>query len=366
MTRDGAKPMHKRITSFDVAQRADVSQSTVSRVLSNDQRMTLETREKVLEAARELGYQPNAMARSLITQRSQIIGLVTSDLSNPFFPHVLEVFTERLHAQGWMVLLFTTGRGESIDDLLPSVLAYQVDGLIIASAGLSSTIAETCLQRGVPVVLFNRYALTSGASAVVCDNIAGGRAIADLLLDAGCSRPAYIAGREDSSTNRDRERGFRERLHERGASKLLREPGTYSYEAGFVAAKRLLEMRSAPDAIFCANDITALGALDAARALKWRVPEDLAVVGFDDIPAASWGAHNLTTVRQPVSEMIDLSIQILLERIENPKLQPSTHFLPGTLIERASVRAKRDSLTRELEPRELGSLELQPRELGPA
>lgn len=327
-------------TSREVAERAGVSQSTVSRVFSQDERMTPETIERVLKAAHELGYQPNAIARSLSTRRTQIIGLVTSDLSNPFFPHVLEAFTERLHALGWRVLLFTAGSNESVDDLLPSVLAYQVDGLVIASAGLTSTMAEACLQRGTPVVLFNRYAPNSGASAVVCDNIAGGRALADLLLDAGHLKLAYIAGREDSSTNRDREHGFKQRLLERGIAVLLREAGAYTYDSGFQAAQRLLKRRHPPSAIFCANDITAMGAIDAAREQGVRVPHDLSVVGFDDIPAAAWSAYRLTTVQQPVGLMIERSIQLLMERIENPALEFETCFLPGTLIERASVRRR--------------------------
>jgi DNA-binding LacI/PurR family transcriptional regulator len=348
-----------RITSLEVALRAGVSQSTVSRSFSNDARLTQSTKDRVLEVALELGYQPNAIARSLITRRTNIIGLVTSDLANPFFPHVLEEFTARLHDLGWRVLLFTAGRNENVDDLLSSVLSYQVDGLIIASAGLSSKMAKICVKRGTPVVLFNRYAPDSGASAVSCDNLSGGRLVADLLLEAGHSRIAYIAGREDSSTNRDRERGFSERLAERGMRLFAREPGEYSYESGFRAAKKMLEgsnspadpMRTRadsaravsissvrPDAIFCANDITAMGCLDAARECNLRVPNDLSVVGFDDIPSASWSAYQLTTVRQPVSDMIDLSIRLLLERIEQPALAHVTNFLPGSLVARGSVR----------------------------
>jgi DNA-binding LacI/PurR family transcriptional regulator len=342
-----------RITSLEVALRAGVSQSTVSRSFSNDARLTQSTKDRVLEVALELGYQPNAIARSLITRRTNIIGLVTSDLANPFFPHVLEEFTARLHDLGWRVLLFTAGRNENVDDLLSSVLSYQVDGLIIASAGLSSKMAKICVKRGTPVVLFNRYAPDSGASAVSCDNVTGGRLVADLLLEAGHSRIAYIAGREDSSTNRDRERGFSERLAERGMPLFAREPGEYSYESGFRAAKKMFQIPTRtgstntgstragskqPDAIFCANDITAMGCLDAAREFKIRVPDDLSVVGFDDIPSASWSAYRLTTVRQPVSDMIDLSIRLLLERIEQPALAHVTNFLPGSLVARGSVR----------------------------
>ncbi len=329
----------KRVTSLEVALKAGVSQSTVSRAFSGDERLSQSTRERVLEVARKLGYRPNAIARSLITQRTQIIGIVASYMTNPFFPLVLQAFTQTLHELGWRVLLFTAGTNEDVDDLLPEVLAYQVDGLIIVTATLSSRMAKEVRRRGIPVVLFNRYVPESGASAVSCDNLNGGRMVADLLLDAGHTRLAYIAGREDTSTNQDRRRGFLERLAERGIEHCQQEHGHFTYEGGFAAAMRLLESHNPPEALFCANDIAALGALDAARKLGVRVPQDLSVVGFDDIPMAAWSAYNLTTLRQPREQMIAASVRLLMERIENPGLPGVLEFIPGTLIERQTVRA---------------------------
>lgn len=327
-----------RVTSHQVALRAGVSQSTVSRVFSGDERLSEATRSKVLEIARELGYKPNAIARSLITQRTQIIGLVASYMTNPFFPLVLQAFTQRLHELGWRVLLFTAGTSEDVDELLPEVLAYQVDGLIIVTASLSSRMTREVMQRGTPVVLFNRYAPGSGASAVSCANYEGGRLVADTLLDAGHKRLAYITGREDTSTNVDRQRGFLERLSERKATDCKIEPGNFTYQGGFEAAMRLLKPSKRPDAIFCANDITALGTLDAARKLGIRVPDQLSVIGFDDIPMAQWAAYDLTTVRQPVEEMIEASVALLLERVDNLSLGSVLKFLPGTLVRRGSAR----------------------------
>jgi DNA-binding LacI/PurR family transcriptional regulator len=315
-----------------------VSQSTVSRVFSRDERLSQLTRDRVLKIAGDLGYKPNAIARSLSTQRTQIIGVVASYMTNPFFPVVLQAFTQRLHELGWRVLLFTAGTNEDVDDLLPEVLAYQVDGLIIVTATLSSKMTREVLQRGTPVVLFNRYAPGSGASAVSCANYEGGRLVADTLFDAGHGRLAYIAGRPDTSTNADRQKGFLERLSELHVLDCRVEPGNFTYEGGFAAAHRLLKSRTPPDAIFCANDITALGALDAARKLKVQVPDELSVIGFDDIPMGQWAAYDLTTVRQPVEEMIDASIELLLERVENSKLGSVLKFLPGTLVRRGSAR----------------------------
>lgn len=326
-----------RVTSHEVALGAGVSQSTVSRVFSGDERLSQATRERVLEVARGLGYKPNAIARGLITRRTQIIGLVASYMTNPFFPTVLQAFTQTLHELGWRVLLFTAGTSEDVDELLPEVLAYQVDGLIIVTASLSSKMTREALQRGIPVVLFNRYAPGSGASAVSCANYEGGRMVADALLDAGHKRLAYITGREDTSTNLDRQRGFLERLAERGLPGRL-EPGNFTYEGGFEAAMRLLGAKARPDAIFCANDITALGALDAARKLGVGVPSELSVIGFDDIPMAQWAAYSLTTVRQPVEAMIEASVRLLLERVSNTNLGSVLEFLPGTLVRRGSAR----------------------------
>lgn len=337
MGRKSSKP-GGRVTSHQVALKAGVSQSTVSRVFSGDRRLSEATRQRVLEVAHGLGYKPNAIARSLITQRTQIIGLVASYMTNPFFPVVLQAFTQALHELGWKVLLFTAGTSEDVDELLPEVLAYQVDGLIIVTASLSSRMTREVLQRGIPVVLFNRYAPGSGASAVSCANYEGGRLVADVLLDAGHQRLAYIAGREDTSTNQDRQKGFLERLAERKVKDCRVEPGNFTYQGGFSAAMRLLQSPQRPDAIFCANDITALGALDAARKLGVRVPEQLSVIGFDDIPMAQWAAYDLTTVRQPVEEMIEASVELLLERVENLSLGSVLKFLPGTLVKRGSAR----------------------------
>ena len=228
----------KRVTSHEVAQQAGVSQSTVSRVFSRDIRLSKTTSERVLQVASALGYKPNAIARSLSTQRTKIIGVVASYMTNPFFPVVLEAFTQRLHELGWRVLLFTAGKSNDVDELLPDVLAYQVDGLIIVTATLSSRMTREVLQRGIPVVLFNRYAPGSGASAVSCANYEGGQLVADELFKSGHRHFAYIAGRPDTSTNVDRQKGFLERLAELGVSDCVIESGDFTYEAGFTAAPR--------------------------------------------------------------------------------------------------------------------------------
>ncbi len=325
-------------TSIQVAQLAGVSQSTVSRVFSANNLVADETTAKVIEAARTLGYKPNAIARSLITRRTDMIGIVMAEITSPFYPYVLEKFTQRLHEWGKRVLLFSTGPGSDVDETLQDVLRYQVDGLIVANATLSSALVHECAERGTPLMLFNRYVRGAQAGAVCCDNVAGGQLVADMLIEAGHQRLAYIAGKPNTSTNMDRERGFSERLRELNYGPFLREGGEYTYQSGYDAAQRLLHRDDPPDAIFCANDITALGAIDAARDLGVPIPDELSIVGFDDIPAASWTAYSLTTVRQPVNAMIDMSVRVLLERVAAPETDPVITFVPGKWVQRNSAR----------------------------
>ena len=331
----------KRMTSIDVARLAGVSQSTVSRTFSPKGKVSEQSRQKVLAAAQQLGYKPNAIARSLSTQRTNIIGIVMSYITSPFYPYVLEKFTQRLHDLGRQVLLFNAGPNQEVDDILPLVLQYQVDGLIITSATLSSEMVDECVAHGTPVILFNRYVLGTNASAVCCDNAEGGRVVANFLLDTGHKRLAYIAGKENTSTNIDREKGFTQRLRERGLLEWQREEGNYTYESGYEAAKRLLQRHARPDAIFCANDIMALGAMDAARfEMGLKVPEELSIIGFDDIPAAGWPSYALTTIRQPVNQMIQATLDLLIERLEAPQTEPVLKLMPGPLIKRGSVSSK--------------------------
>ena len=329
----------KRVTSKDVARQAGVSQSTVSRVFSDDApNVTQETRERVLAAAHDLGYQPNAIARMMSTRQTNIVGIVMANITSPFYPYVLEKFLQRLQAMNKQALLFTAAADQSVDELLPLVLQYNVDALIVTSAALSSEMADVCARAGTPVILFNRYVQGANASAVCADNIAGGRQVADVLLDSGHERLVYVAGTPDTSTNTDRERGFTQRLLERGYGKPQRWQATYSYDAGYMATLDLLRQGTPPDAIFCANDIMAMGAMDAARVLHRRVPQDVSIIGFDDIPMAGWPVYNLTTIRQEVDVMIARTMDLMQARITGPDTPPKLEFVPGQLVVRGSVR----------------------------
>jgi len=333
-----ARKESKRVSSIEVARLAGVSQAAVSRVFTPNASASPETRRKVLAAAKKLGYRPNAIARSLIQQSTNIIGLAMVRFTNPFYAYLLKEFTHKLQERGYWSLVLNVAEGK-IEQALPMALQYQVDGIIVTSATLTSKLADECASAGTPVVLFNRYALETNVNAVCCDSVNGGRMVADALLDAGHQRLAYIGGEEGSSTNRDREKGYTERLQERGHTLYLRESGDYSYESGVVAARRMLHRAERPDAIFCANDLMAMAALDVARyELGIQVPEELSIIGFDDVAMASWPAYSLTTVRQPIDRLVDATIEVLLTAIENPDGERIVRWIPGTLVQRTSAR----------------------------
>jgi DNA-binding LacI/PurR family transcriptional regulator len=323
-----------------VAKLAGVSQATVSRVFTVGARVSTERRSRVLSAAKKLGYRPNVLARSLTRQSTNIIGIVMFRFTNPFYASLLKEFSRRLQAKGYWTLLLNSEGDEVADIALPTALQYQVDGIIITSATLSSTLAEECDRIGTPVVLFNRYSTDSKVNAVCGDNFGAGRMVADALIDAGYTRFAYITGEENTSTSRDRERGFRERLRERRFELDLRDVGNFIYEDGYAAANRLLRRTDRPDAIFCANDLTAMAVFDVATGeLGIRVPEELSIVGYDDISMASWPRYQLTTVCQPLEEMVAATIESLMHAIENPQAERVTKLIPSILVPRKTVRA---------------------------
>ncbi|PWQ93349.1 LacI family DNA-binding transcriptional regulator [Leucothrix pacifica] len=326
------------VTSTDVAKLANVSQSAVSRTFTPGASVSGKTRERVLAAAKELGYRPNVLARSLISGRSRIIGLVIAYLENHFYPIVIEKLSRSLQARGYHVLLFMTEPGQQ-DEVIQEILQYQVDGVVLASVTLSSHIAQECAGLGVPVVLFNRYVPDTQASSVVSDNVSGGRMLAELLIKEGHNNIAFIAGQENSSTNVEREQGFNEALAAAGLQVSQRAVGYYTFEGATIAAREILD-QAVPDAIFVANDHMAFAVMDVIRGeYGLRIPEDISVVGYDDVPEAGWPSYNLTTVEQPVEKMIADTVEILLEQMEHKQVSPTRRVTEAGLMLRGSTKS---------------------------
>ncbi|HEY4171347.1 MAG TPA: LacI family DNA-binding transcriptional regulator [Reyranella sp.] len=308
--------VRSRSTSFDVAALAGVSQSAVSRAFNPGSSIAEGTRQRVVEAARKLNYVPNSIASSLTTKRTNIVALILGNMGNPFYVHVLHAFSRRLQEMGRQVLTFTVEPGGDSDDAIMRVLQYQVDGVILTAAQLSTRTTSICHERGIPIVLFNRYIPGSDASGVRCDNTAGGRLIAEAFLAAGAKSFAMITGDPKGTTSQDRVRGFYERLIEGGIKRdrIEQAEGNSSYEGAARAALELFSNRKGqrPDALFGINDIMTMGAMDTLRhRLGLRIPEDIMVGSFDDIPEARRLPYQITTVRQPIDQMVEESLAML-------------------------------------------------------
>jgi len=330
---------NKKVTSLEVAKLAGVSQSAVSRVFTPGASSSKKTNELVRKAATELGYRPNILARSLITGKSRIIGLVVAYLDNYFYPEALELLSSALQKKGYHVLVFMAAKtAGNIDDIVDEILDYQVDGIIAASVAMSSELATRCGAAGVPVVLFNRTQDDKRLSAVTSDNILGGQKVAEFLIATGHRKIGYISGWEGASTQRDREKGFKDELIRNQLSIFSREVGNFNSDEARQAARRMFTAEEIPDAVFVANDDMAFAVMDVIRfELGLKIPEDVSVVGYDDVPVASWPAYNLTTVRQPANRMVAETVSILMDSIENKSNEPRRIEIDGPLIIRGST-----------------------------
>ncbi|MBY6154314.1 LacI family DNA-binding transcriptional regulator [Vannielia litorea] len=331
-----------KVTSLDVARKAGVSQSAVSRVFTPGASASQKTIDKVRKAADELGYRPNVLARAMVSGKSRIIGLVVAYLENYFYPEALEKLSNALQAQGYHVLVFMASQTKgNIDSVVEEILDYQVDGIVLASIAMSSDLAERCEKAGVPVVLFNRYEEGEGLSAVTSDNLSGGRQVAEFLLAGGHTRIGYIAGWEGASTQRDREQGFLEGLKAGGQALFTRAVGNYEVETARTAAREMFaDPGKRPDAVFIANDHMAFAVMDVIRfELGLSVPGDVSVVGYDDVPPAAWLAYNLTTVRQRANLMVEETVKALLAHIDTPDTAEARMVaIDAPLIVRGSAR----------------------------
>jgi len=327
------------VTSQHVARKAGVSQSAVSRVFSEGASASAGMTEKVQKAAEELGYRPNVLARSLITGKSKIIGLIVAYLENQFYPEALEKLSLSLQERGYHVLVFmATLTDDNVDQLLDELLDFQVDGIVMASASMSSDLARRCKKAGVPVVLFNRRQDDDRLSAVTSDNVAGGKKIAEFLIAGEHNRIAHIAGWEGASTQRDRERGFMQALYSAGVSLFDREAGNYHFESTQAAARIMFSKKQIPDAVFVGNDHMALAVMECIRdEFGLRVPEDVSIVGYDDVELAGWPSFSLTTIRQPSNQMVAATVETLMGNIEQGKAAPQRIEIEGPLMIRRSA-----------------------------
>ncbi|NKX43718.1 LacI family DNA-binding transcriptional regulator [Roseicyclus persicicus] len=328
-----------KVTSLDVARLAGVSQSAVSRVFSGAS-ASQTTIAKVRAAAEQLGYRPNSLARAMITGKSRIIALVVAYLDNQFYPVAIERLSQALQARDYHILLLMAGNSpEGIDHVMQELMSYQIDGIITASVAMSSDLTDRCAALGIPVVMFNRGQDGTAHSSVTSANVEGGRKVAEFLLAGGHGRIAHIAGWQGSSTGRDRTRGFLAALEEVGAPAPQVIDGMYTREAAAEAARTLMAGPTPPDAIFVGNDHMAFAVMDVLRfELGLSVPQDVSVVGYDDVPMAAWPAYDLTTLRQPLNRMVEATVATLLAEIDDPDRGTEKVEIAGPLVLRGSAR----------------------------
>ncbi|MBR9878759.1 MAG: substrate-binding domain-containing protein [Gammaproteobacteria bacterium] len=304
------------VTSKEVARLAGVSQSAVSRCFSPNASISEKTREKVLRAAQELGYRPNTVARSLIMRSTRTIALVLSSLDNMFYPMAVQMASRRFQDEGYHLLLFVVPESDDFPGVMDRILQSQVDGILMLSALLTSSLARECVNAGVPLVLLNRSVDIEGIGQVYSDNYHGGYWAGSYLAMGGHRNIAFVAGVERSSTSRRRFEGFVDGLAAHGLKPHAVVHGDYDFEMARQQTRRLFAETVVPDAIFAASDHMAVAVLETLRhELGKRVPEDVSVIGFDDTPVSAWPSYSLTTVRQPIDQMIEVATSLLMRQI---------------------------------------------------
>jgi LacI family transcriptional regulator len=310
------------VTSHDVARLAGVSQPTVSRALRDNPKVSEETKLRVRDAARALGYVPSEAGRALSSGRTRRIGLLLTDLENQFYPHVIAPIHHELERLGYQLMLQT----ESSDTgkVAERLLANGLDGVLLATTTLDSVLPVRLRDRGIPFVYFNRTSDAVQADQAVVDPSGGLREVAEAVVDLGHRRVAAIFGPRNTSTGVQRETALRDALDDHGIviGSRYSYRGPFDFDTGYTGALRLLDQADRPTVIVCGNDVMAFGALNAARELQLAVPEQVSMIGFDDLPVASWPIVRLTSVAFDLDAMARAAAGLLIRRLEAEPGEP--------------------------------------------
>lgn len=325
-----------RITSYDVAKLAGVSQPAVSRAFTPGGSITKEKRDRVLAAAKELNYVPNVFASNLSSKRSNMVAVVSGNLNNPFYSESLQVFIESFQRANRQVLAFSVQDGRNSDDVMMQAMRYPIDGLVVTSALMSSDLVRLSEGLGIPVVMFNRRVTDTKLAGVQCDNIEGSATLGRLMHAAGARRILIVRGDPQGSTSGDRVAGFRSAVEALGGCEIEELDGGSSYSGARNAMIRRFggPAPDFPDGIFAVNDIMAIGCADALREVHGlRIPDDIMLAGFDGIREGQRAPYGLTTVRQPIERMVSETLELL--RLPGDVQKPAgevRRVIPGDLI----------------------------------
>tara|TARA_B100000768_G_scaffold73311_1_gene70242 strand:+ start:1408 stop:2409 length:1002 start_codon:yes stop_codon:yes gene_type:complete len=327
------------VTLKDVAELANVSRSAVSRTFTKGASVSKKTRIKVMMAADKLGYSPNALASALTTGRTKMIGLVSNNFHNPVFLEVFDMFTRGLHERDLRPLLVNLTNETDPEASIRMLQQYSVDGVIVASSTLPPEFAESFREAGIPVVhSFGRHCEKPIVDILGIDNVAAGRMAAHTLIEHGYTEIGFLGGPPGATSTLDRENGFLvECSGHLGVSCTTSFADAYSFEAGQAEMKRLLKS-NIMQAYFCGDDVLSLGAMSALQSAGLKVPDDVGVLGLNDMKMANWDNINLTTIHNPFAEIISASIERVTALVENPHMTAESIRFDCSVVERGSLK----------------------------
>lgn len=330
------------ITSKDVAKLAGVSQSTVSRVFISGSSVAEKTKKKVFEAAKTLNYRPNAFARSLTTSESKLIGLVFPDADYPIHMKTLQLISSELQKIGYSAVLIPWMVNEQEQHSIPNIFQYRVDGVIAASATLNKSLYEECEEFNIPIVQFARVVEGTKGSHVISDNYAAGQIAANHFYHCGVKSAAYLTGNVPTFTNDERNAGFSSEFEDLTGQKTCVIEANYDYLDSLEMIRTFLSENKNTDGIFCATDNLAMALMDIARLeFGLRIPEDIQVIGFDNVPQTEWLNYQLTTFKQDFKRLARESVKIVIDHITKKETSLVKLMIPATLIERKTTQYKR-------------------------
>jgi LacI family transcriptional regulator len=326
-------------TLKDVAERAEVSTATVSHVINETRFVSEELKARVYQAMRELNYRPNAIARSLRRRKTHNLGMIVPDISYPFLAEVARGVEDAGFELGYNVILCDSdGDLEMEANTIELLQEKKVDGIIFVAAGESSSHVQALIEQGMPVVVCDRELPGVEVDTVIADNVGSGYQATEHLIGLGHRRIGCIAGPQELGISHKRVEGYKQALEQHGLP--LREESTvrgdFRCQGGYEVMRELLALDEPPTAVFACNDLMAMGAICAASQKKLRIPQDVAIVGCDDIALASFTNPSLTTVAQPKHEMGAAAVEMLVERIKDKSKPPTRRLLPTELVIRDS------------------------------
>ena len=325
------------ITLKEVAARAGVSRAAVSRTFTEGASVSAKTRAKVMEAAEALGYSPNMLARSLTTRRTQLVGLVSNNFHNPVFLQIFDLFTRALQDRGLRPLLVNLSDETDPARSVQLLRQYSVDGVIVASSHLPDGFSGAFRAAGLPVVhAFGRAVAAPEVDVVGIDNVGAGRMAAETMAARGYRRVGFLGGPEHASTTIDRLQGFAAAAAGLGLEVTASFAGAYSFEAGRAAMQE--QRGPQPEAWFCADDVLSIGALSALQGAGLRVPEDIGIIGLNDMEMSGWANIGLTTIHQPFAGIVEASVDLITGSFNDPGREPEVRLFPCHIVERRTLR----------------------------